>query len=206
MKLKDLFENNPVSFLDEIVDNTFIGDQPLQTQDISFDVAYSRPIGTFNNLEIWGSKYFGKSKDLYGILDKKRNVLAWVVFDVMKHPGYSTFERAWVLPKERGKNHTLTIFNFLTSKGKEKILIDVDALTSDSSRKMLKKWFSLSSQFRHFSISFFKNSKKIEQPDVDLIFKSGTQNNIHIVMEDCFNRTVPRYGAGKRILNDVFLY
>lgn len=206
MKLKDLFENNPISFLDEMVDNTFIGDQPLDKQDISFDVAYSRPVGTFNGLEIWGSKYFGKNKDLYGILDKQRNVLAWAVFDILKHSGYSTFERAWILPQERGKNHILTIINFLTSKSKEKIMIDKEEGTSSSSRKMFKKWFSLPPQYKRFSMSFYIDNKKIDEPDIEKVFQTGTVNDIYIIMEGIYSTHQPRYGAGKRILNDIIWY
>ncbi|MGI0075932.1 MAG: hypothetical protein ACREAU_00820 [Nitrosopumilaceae archaeon] len=206
MKLKDLFEHNPVAFLDEMVDNTFIGDQPLEKQDISFDVAYSRPVGTFNGLEIWGSKYFGKNKDLYGILDNQRSVLAWAVFDLVKHPGYSTFERAYTVPKERGKNHILTIINFLVEKAKEKVLVDKDELTSNSSRKMFKKWFDLSPQLRHFTINFFENGKKIEHPDLHKIFQQGERNQVYIILEDAFGRNLPRYGAGRRILRDFIWY
>lgn len=206
MKLAELLMDNPVAFLDEMVDNTFIGDQPLDKQDVSFDVAYSRPVGTFNGLEVWGSKYFGKKYDLYGILNKERDVLAWALFDSEINSGYSTFVRAWVSPTERGKNHTLTIINFLTSKGKEKIIIDKHEETSSSSRRMLVKWFSLSPQYRQFSISFYDENGKIEPPDIDEILKAGNKNRVQIVLENLSDRELHRYGAGKRILNDFEWY
>lgn len=203
MTLKELFENNPIHFLE---DNTFIGSQSFKNQQVSFDVAYSRPIGTFNGLEIWGSKYFGKDYDLYGILDKQRNVLGWVVFDLIKHPGYSTFSRAWVEPSERGKEHTLTIINFLISKAYEKIMIDKDELTSTDSRNMLRKWFNYSPQKRHFSIKFFDSRGEITKPDLDQILKDRTKNDVYLIFEDVYNRNLPRYGAGERVLQDIIWY
>lgn len=202
MKLAELFENNPISFIDEMVDNSQAGDQPFGREDVSFDVAYSRPIGTFNGLEIWGSKFFGKKYDLYGILNKERDVLAYAVFDLEIHPGYSTFIRAWVKPEERGKNHTLTIINFLTSKGKEKVMIDKKEVTSSSSRNMFKKWFSLTPQYKQFTMSFYVGDKKLDEPNIEKVFQQGTINDVHIIMENDDRKQHPRYGAGKRILRD----
>lgn len=199
MKLKELLDNNPISFLDE--DNTFIGNQPLENQEVSFDSAYSRPIGTYNGLEIWGSKYFGKNYDLYGILDKQRNILSWCLFDIVKNLGYSTLLRVFVDKNNRGKNLTLLIINFLTEKGKEKIMVDKDEFTSDSSRGMLKAWYKNNTS-RRFEMNFIDNNIKIETPDIESIFKIGSKNKISITMESISDFDLPRYGSGKRIVKD----
>lgn len=204
MKLKYLFENNPIHFINE--DNMFVGSQPLNKQKVSFDVAYSRPVGTFNGLEIWGSKYFGKNKDLYGILDNQRKVLAWAVFDNKLNPNYSTFERAWVEPSERGKDHTLTIINFLITKANEKVMIDKNEITSTDSRNLIRKWMSYPPQKRHFNVSFFDSKGKIPSPDLDNILKDNTKNDVYIIFENTLNRELPRYGAGERILQDIIWY
>ena len=199
MKLKELFENNPISFAFE--DNTYIGDQPLEKQQVSFDVAYSRPLGTYNGHEIWGSRYFGKDIDLYGILDEHRNVLAWCIFDTVKNPGSSTFLRAYVDKAHRGQSLTLMIINFLTEKTKEKIIIDKDEVTSDASRGMIKSWFNSNAKCR-FKMKFFNNCKLMRKTDIDKILKAGVKNEISITMEAISDKVLPRYGSGERILMD----
>ena len=199
MKLREILDNNPVSFLDE--DNSFIGDQLLEKQEVSFDVAYSRPVGTFNGHEIWGSKFFGKNYDLFGILDKGRNILAWCLFDITKNSGYSTFLRAYVDEKHRGQNLTLVIMNFVTEKNKEKIMIDKDELTSSSSRGMIRSWF-MNPARRRFDMKFYDGDQLVKDPDIEHALKAGEKNSISVVFEDLSGRTPPRYGAGKRILMD----
>lgn len=210
MRLKELFANNPIHFIDDIPlfeDNMFVGSQPFDKfQNVSFDVAYSRPVGTFNGLEIWGSKYFGGPYDLYGILDKQRNILAWVIFDIERHPGFSTFIRAWVEPSERGKDHTLTILNFIVSKGKEKIFIDKNEQTSTDSRRLIKKWLQYPPQKRHFDIKFFDSNGMIDNPNVEDILKPRTINDVYLILENTFNRDVPRYGAGRRVISEFVWY
>lgn len=204
MKLYEVLENNPVAFLDE--DNTYVGDQPLDTQQVSFDVAYSRPVGTFNGLEIWGSKYFGKNIDLYGIIDEQRNILAWCTLDVVQNTGYSTLTRVWVDPTQRGKNLVLTLINFITEKLKEKVMIDSRELTSSSSRGMIQKWVNLDPQYRHFTIKFVQNGQEITTPNVADILQQGSVNNVAVIFESMYNRNLPRYGAGKRIVSDFKWY
>ena len=204
MRLKYIFATSPIHFLDE--DNTFIGDQPLDQQEVSFDVAYSRPVGTFNGLEIWGSKYFGKNIDLYGILDAQRNVVAWCTFDIVKHSGYATLTRMWVQADNRGNNHILTIVNFVIEKCKEKVLIDSDEMTPDSSRKMIKKWYLMTPQYRHFAMKFMNGTDEITNPNIDEILSPGMITTTAVILENVYNRNLPRFGAGKRIIKDFKWY
>jgi len=199
MKLREILDNNPIRFLDE--NNSYIGDQPLEKQEISFDVAHARPVGTYNGHEIWGSKFFGKDYDLFGILDKERNILAWCLFDIVKNAGYSTFLRAYVDKDHRGQNLTLVIMNFMTEKNKEKVMIDKDELTSSSSRGMIKSWF-MNPAKRRFDIKFFDGDVQLNDPDIEQVLKAGEKNNISIVFEDMSGRISPRYGAGKQIIMD----
>lgn len=203
MKLKDILLNPEIHFLDE---DNFVNVQNINHQEVSFDVAYSRPIGTFNGCEIWGSKYFGKKYDLYGILSKERNILAWCAFDIEMHPGYSTLIRAFVDPTARGNNHTLSIINFIVEKLKIKIMIDKDEPTSIDSRKMFKKWYNLTPQERHFNMSFYLNDTKIDNPDVEMILADNSKNNVYIIFEDCYDRKYNLFGCGKRILADAKFY
>ena len=196
MKLTEIINNSKI-----IEDNFFNGDQPSDPQDISFDVAYSRPVGTFNGLEIWGSKYFGKDIDVYGILNKERDIISWAAFDNTNN-NYLKFIRAY--SKEKGKNHILTIMNFLIEKLKQKIIITSNEVTSTSSRNMLLKWTKLTPQFKHFSMKFFDNDEEIFNYEDAL--KDNVKNNIRIVMEDVYNRTLPLFGTGKRVLSDVIWY
>lgn len=202
MKLCELFANNPIYDLGEDNDITR---QLLDKQDVSFDVAHSRPVGTFNGLEIWGSKYFGDKLDLYGILNKQRDILSWCLFDNAKNDPYLTFNRAYTSPQYRGNDYTLTIINFLIEKIKAKIIIDKDEVTSPDSRRMLFKWFSYDTQKRHFSMKAFFNGKEVN--DLNKILKDGSKNDVYIIMEDVYGRKLPRYGgSGKRILHDIVWY
>lgn len=212
MKLDDLFNNNPINFQEEDITTLFLEDnrfdfQPLQHQQVDFNVAYSRPVGTYNGKEIWGSRYFGKDVDLYGILDKQRNILAWSAFDNKSHTGYSTLIRSYVDPTQRGKDLTLTIINFLVTKANEKIWIDKDEPTSKDSRKLIGKWFQYPIQKRHFNMKFFDSSGEIAKPNTNQILQGGIKNDVYIILEDCLNMKMPRYGGiGKRILMDNICY
>jgi len=188
MKLNELFAK-PVA-----EDNRYIGNNRFP-ECPEFDPEHSRPLGTFNGLTIWGSRY-GSSTDIYGVI-KNGNPVAWCAFDTSKNPGTSTWIRAWVDQEHRGKDLTLCIINFITAKNDEKITIDKDEQTSSASRGLLKKWMALTPQSRLFSIRFVDDHGSMVDPEFAL--SNWTKNDVHV--EIAPSRTVEqRFGTGKHII------
>lgn len=205
MTLKELFEHRINYILNE--DNKFIGSQVFDDQEISFDIAHSILVGSFNGLEIWGSKHLGPRYDMYGILTKNREVLSWCIFDIKMHPGFSTFIRAFTKKEHRGKDLTLTIINFMVEKTKEKILIDKNESTSSDSRKMINKWANYSNVKRHFTIKVLDKDKKEIDVSLDSVLIDHSINDNYLLFETISDKIYPSTcGVGRRILSDWIWY
>lgn len=205
MKIKELFELRINYILNE--DNKFIGSQVFADQEISFDIAHSMLVGSFNGLEIWGSKYIGPKYDIYGILTKDREVLSWCIFDIEIHPGFSTFIRAFTKKEHRGKDLVLTIINFMVEKSKEKILIDKDESTSTDSRKMIKKWANYPNVKRHFNIKVLDKDQKEVDINLNDVLSDDSKNDNYLLFEsDSDKKYHLMIGVGLRVLSDWVWY
>jgi len=178
MKLIELFQILPELF----EDNAFIGDQRFDQDAPSFDGVYARPVGDFNGSEIWGSRYYGKDVDVYGILGTDRKTpIAYIALEKSSE-GY-LLRRAWVDKVSRGKKLTLTLLNFVISKCKEHVTVTSDEKTSSSSREFFKRLIALPPQTRHFTVKFVDGDTEIKDPDINKILGQGSKNSIKIVME-----------------------
>ena len=198
MILRDILLNPEILLLD---DNTFVGSQNFDENLPKFESAYSRPVGTFNRIEIWGSKFYGSTYDVYGILNQDKSPKAYII--LKPESKHSEWIQAWVEPSERGKKFTLTLINFVIEKLKEKIKISKDELTSTDSRKLIQNWLKLSSQERHFNLNLMLNGEK--STDWDSAFETNV-NSYEIILENFSDKKIPLFGAGERVITEFKWY
>jgi hypothetical protein len=112
VRLAELFEDRalPFDFKDEELPNFL-------------DHETSRQVGTFDNQVIWGSRFYGRDYDAYGILNDGVCV-AMVVITTSesiaivddKATPYQTIAKIWVHANFRGKAYATCIIGFLIKK------------------------------------------------------------------------------------------
>jgi hypothetical protein len=90
---------------------------------------YSDKLGTYNSVEIYGSRYFGERIDAYGIIDEKTNkTLAFLLINTnptnIGGVDYYSTAGVWVSPEHRNKGLASTLYLFVTRKMNLKLMSD----------------------------------------------------------------------------------
>jgi GNAT superfamily N-acetyltransferase len=130
MKLIELFTllpDNEIFFLKE----DFASDPAITIP--SFKARYAKVVGTYDGLEVWGSRFFGAEHDTYAFREKNTTLAFVVVSSKKSEFDAYPLERIWTNPKHLRKGYATALILFLTQKLHNKLLISKDdKLTQDS--------------------------------------------------------------------------
>lgn len=125
MKLEQLFQQLPEDY----------GNLP-QPNIPAFDPRYSKVVGQFDGLDIWGSREF-KGCDTYGILDDDHVPLAICRIELTAN--LPILRELWTNDSHRGKGYATILILFLLRKLNIKLHIPATEVVSDDARSFIIK-------------------------------------------------------------------
>lgn len=135
MKLKELFE--------QLINEDRAISFEFNEKDLPdfTDVNTAKKIGTSENYDIWGSRYYGENLDAYGILDSENSPLALLIIEtkekLINGKRGQEINKLWVRADHRGKALAMALLCFVIRKTKTALF--VGSLVSKDGEQLLKK-------------------------------------------------------------------
>lgn len=129
MKLSELFTLLPEDY----------GRLPLDPPNKpTFDPKYSKVVGTFDGMDIWGSREI-PGFDVFGIRDSGGLVLAYIIMSSDSGSDAHRLRELWTSTIARGRGYATILLLFVLRKLNRRLLLSHDEVVSDDARSFILK-------------------------------------------------------------------
>jgi hypothetical protein len=111
---------------------------PIPPNLPSFDPKYSKVVGTFDGLDIWGSRELA-GFDIFGIRDTTGDALSYLIVSNADIGGAFPLRELWTASDARGCGYATILLSFVLRKLGRRIILTHDEVVSDDARSFILK-------------------------------------------------------------------
>lgn len=138
----------------------------------TFDPKYSKVVGTFDGVDIWGSREL-RGYDIFGIRDET-SVLAYLVLSNSERNGAIPMRELWTSPTARGHGYATILLLFVLRKLRQRVLLSHDEVISDDARSFILKGVA-ANKFKAYSVSGVLQTADAVQQQLSVLGKTDTE-------------------------------